>query len=87
MQEPQAPVAPALGSAREYLSEMYLTQKEVAAHLRLSERTLERYRVSGTGPRFIRLGRRIVYRRGDIEEWASAHTVTSTSEYEVWSCR
>ena len=36
-----------------------LTQREAATLLHLSERTLERFRVSGTGPKFIRLGRSI----------------------------
>jgi len=35
-----------------------LTQREAALALRLSERTLERWRVAGIGPRFVRLSRR-----------------------------
>jgi len=65
---------------------VYLTQKELAAYLHLSERTLERHRVCGTGPRFLKLGRRVVYRRQDIEAWAAAHTVSSTSEAEARLC-
>jgi predicted DNA-binding transcriptional regulator AlpA len=86
MPEPQAATTAPPGSVRAYLAEAYLTQREVAAHLRLSERTLERHRVSGTGPRFVKLGRRIVYRRDDVEDWAATHTVTSTSEAEVRQC-
>jgi hypothetical protein len=37
-----------------------LTQREAASVLRLSERTLERWRVAGIGPRFIRLPRRSI---------------------------
>ena len=37
--------------------EKLLTQKEVAHQLGISERTLERHRVTGTGPRSVRLGR------------------------------
>jgi hypothetical protein len=33
-----------------------LTQREAATILRLSTRTLERLRVTGTGPKFIRIG-------------------------------
>jgi excisionase family DNA binding protein len=44
-----------------------LTQREAATLLHLSERTLERLRVSGTGPKFIRLGRSVRYRLTDIE--------------------
>jgi predicted DNA-binding transcriptional regulator AlpA len=78
------PVPPDPGT---FVAPLYLTQGEVAAHLRLSERTLERLRACGTGPRFVKLGRRVVYRQEDVETWAAAHTVTSTSEAEVLLCR
>ena len=60
---------------------VFVTQKEAAALLRISARTLERYRVSGDGPRFYRLGRRrILYAREDLLAWAQAGRRTSTSE-------
>ncbi|ARJ65053.1 hypothetical protein WV31_04935 [Magnetospirillum sp. ME-1] len=58
----------------------YLTQREAAEALRLSERTLERHRLTGTGPRFVKAGRRVLYRPADIEAWAEANTYASTSE-------
>jgi predicted DNA-binding transcriptional regulator AlpA len=58
----------------------FLTQSEVAALLRLSPRTLERHRVSCTGPAYVKLGRRVVYSRDIIEAWALANTIRSTSE-------
>ena len=45
-----------------------LTQREAATLLKLSERTLERWRVAGDGPKFVRLGRSIRYRLTAIEE-------------------
>jgi excisionase family DNA binding protein len=57
-----------------------LTQREVAEALRLSERTLERMRISGTGPKFIRLGHSIRYRQQDLEAHVAARVVASTSE-------
>jgi hypothetical protein len=36
---------------------LLLTQREAASVLRLSERTLERLRVSGLGPKFCRMSR------------------------------
>ena len=49
--------------------------------MRLSERTLERLRVSGLGPKFIRCGRRSIrYRQSDLEGWPTARSVRSTSE-------
>lgn len=57
-----------------------LNQREAAARLRLSPRTLERWRVSGEGPRFAKLGRRIGYRSDDLEAWINSRLVGSTSE-------
>jgi excisionase family DNA binding protein len=57
-----------------------LTQKEVAAELRLSQRTLERWRVSGDGPRFVKAGRRVAYRAADLDAWIASRVRSSTSE-------
>lgn len=58
----------------------YVTQSEAADFLRISERTLERWRVEGNGPRFRRFGRRIVYAQSDLESWADGRCYQSTSE-------
>ncbi len=63
------------------LLNVFLTQREAAAVLRLSERTLERHRLAGTGPAFVKLGRRVAYRKSDLEAWAAANTHRSTSEF------
>lgn len=57
-----------------------LTQRQASALLRLSERTLERLRVAGTGPRFVRAGRSVRYREVDLEAWIASRVVGSTSE-------
>ena len=59
---------------------LLLTQREAALALRLSERTLERWRVQGTGPRFVRLNHSIRYRPADVELWLASRIVGSTSE-------
>jgi predicted DNA-binding transcriptional regulator AlpA len=59
---------------------MLLTSREAAALLRLSERTMERHRVTGTGPRYIALGRAIRYRRCDLLDWIERAARQSTSE-------
>jgi predicted DNA-binding transcriptional regulator AlpA len=61
-----------------------LTQSECAEHLRLSERTLERFRVSGCGPKFVRMGKSIRYRLCDVEAWIASRVVGSTSERWDW---
>lgn len=57
-----------------------LNGREAALALRLSERTLERLRVSGGGPRFVKAGRAVRYRASDLEAWIEAHVLGSTSE-------
>jgi excisionase family DNA binding protein len=60
-----------------------LTGREAAAVLRLSERTLERWRVAGGGPHFVKLGRLVRYREADLATWITAHVATSTSAQEA----
>ena len=58
----------------------YLNNREAAAWLNLSPRTLDRYRVSGDGPVFHRFGGRVRYQVADLETWASARRRVSTSD-------
>ncbi len=61
----------------------FLIQAEAARYLRLSGRSLERHRVAGTGPQFVKLGRRVLYRHSDLDDWAASRTFRSTSEAEA----
>ena len=58
----------------------YLGTREAAAFLGLSPRTLDRYRVTGEGPAFHKFGARILYTQADLEDWAAARRMTSTSD-------
>jgi hypothetical protein len=58
----------------------YLTNREAAAFLRLSPRTLEKRRVHGGGPRFRKFGRRVLYAIDDLEAWANAHSFAMTAD-------
>lgn len=49
----------------------------------LAPRTLQRKRLDGTGPRFVKLGRRVLYRRRDVLAWIAANTHASTSAVTV----
>ena len=53
---------------------------EAAERLCLSPRTLERYRVSGEGPKFRKLGRWVRYTVADLEAWIESRTRSSTSD-------
>ena len=57
-----------------------LTTNAAAAVLGLSPRTLERYRVTGEGPRFKKIGRWVRYVPSDLDEWLDGCTRESTSD-------
>ena len=53
----------------------FLSEEALAERLSLSRRSLQRFRTTGDGPRFVRLGqRRVAYRVADVEAWAAART-------------
>ena len=58
--------------------QVFFTTVEAARYLRLSHRTLKRYRVTGEGPVFNRLGGRVRYRREHLDAWAAARERVST---------
>lgn len=45
----------------------HLNQTELSRRWRLSPRTLERWRLQGTGPQYLKVGGRIVYRLAYID--------------------
>lgn len=59
-----------------------LTVSEAARRLKLSESYLNKARLTGGGPRFVRLGRAIRYSVVDLDTWVQAHGAGSTSEYD-----
>lgn len=56
-----------------------INQIQLAARWGISHRTLERWRWTGEGPKFVKLGGRVVYRLSDIEEYEQAMIRSSTS--------
>ncbi len=58
----------------------FLSTRKAAAALGLSPRTLDRYRETGDGPAYHRFGARIVYRRGDLNDWAAKRRVPAAHE-------
>ncbi len=57
-----------------------LNTRQAAERCNLSPRTLEKYRVTGGGPLFIRLGSAVRYRFEDLDSWIAAGRRTSTSD-------
>jgi predicted DNA-binding transcriptional regulator AlpA len=58
-----------------------LNARKAADWTGLSASTLAKLRLSGDGPTYAKLGRRVVYRLHDLETWIEAHRFKSTSEY------
>jgi predicted DNA-binding transcriptional regulator AlpA len=55
--------------------EIDLTEAEFAGRYHLGRRTVQRWRQTGDGPAWVRLGvRRVLYRMSDCEAWAAART-------------
>ena len=61
-----------------------LTPTETAAYLRVSIGTLSVWRSTGRYPlRYVKVGRRVMYRRSDLDAFVTARTVTSTGEFDA----
>ncbi len=58
----------------------YLIETEAAGLLHISPKTLQRFRQEGTGPRYFKAGRRVLYTRSEIDGWLQQNSFRSTSE-------
>jgi predicted site-specific integrase-resolvase len=63
------------------MSLWHLNQIELAARWNISHRTLECWRWTGEGPRFVKLGGRVVYRLEDVEEYEREQIRASTADH------
>lgn len=52
-----------------------LDDKEVAALLKQRPQTLAGWRCDGRGPQFLKVGRRVLYRRVDVQIWLAGQIV------------
>lgn len=52
----------------------------LAKKLGVQANTLEKWRVRGEGPTYVKIGRRIAYHPQDVEEWLTSRRATSTSQ-------
>lgn len=81
MANPAPPPAPRIiGRASDMQSfAPKVTVRKAASFLGLSKSTLDKLRLTGGGPTYIRLGRRVVYDLGDLEAWADRGRRSNTS--------
>jgi hypothetical protein len=57
-----------------------LTEKEISPLLRLNVKTIQQWRQLKRGPRFVKLGGRIFYRRSDVEDFINRNVVDTHAD-------
>ena len=58
----------------------FLSETEVSELLRISEKTLRRWRWAGQGPKFFKFGRSVRYNSRDLDAFIERSARTSTSQ-------
>lgn len=61
------------------------TEQQTATKLKHSPRTLQGWRRRGEGPHFIKSGRSVRYRAGDLAQWIANNRARSTAEVDARS--
>jgi hypothetical protein len=62
--------------------DQHLTTTQAAQFLNVSHSFLEKLRIVGGGPKFLRLSsRKILYQKGELKQWMERKSRLSTSEY------
>lgn len=59
---------------------LHLTPAQVAERLHVKPGTLATWRVQGTGPAYIKVGRKVLYPLAELEAWESKQTRTNTAQ-------
>ena len=59
-----------------------LDTNEAAKWLGVARGTLAKWRVSGNGPAFSKIGNKVIYRLIDLQTYQKERTFSSTSSYE-----
>jgi predicted DNA-binding transcriptional regulator AlpA len=67
--------SPAIGGER------FLTETEAADFICQSVRTVQKWRVTGFGPKYYKFGRSVRYLKGDILEWVAERSRNHTSQF------
>lgn len=65
----------------------YVRTAEAGQYLGLSGRTLEKHRTYGTGPRYRKIGGRVIYALIDLDAWADQGAQTSTTDPDAGRVR
>lgn len=60
-----------------------MTVGDAAQHIGLSASTLNTMRCKGRGPRYLRLGNRVFYRRADLDAYVAARVVETSDSRDA----
>lgn len=55
-----------------------LTERDLELLLTVSDHTLQAWRSNGLGPKYVKLGRTVMYRIVDVHSWINANVQTGT---------
>ena len=58
----------------------FLTEKHTGKAINTAPSTLRAWRVKGKGPRYYKIGGKILYKQSDLDAWIEAQARTSTSQ-------
>ena len=62
------------------MADQFLNQVNLARRWHVSPRTLERWRWTGDGPAYFKIGGRVVYRLDDVEDYERRRRCVSTTQ-------
>jgi hypothetical protein len=79
---PEGATSPEASAAGLASGSLVITEAEAAKMLRLSGRTLQRMRLEGGGPAFVKLtDRRVGYTLGALAAWVNSRSVANTAQH------
>jgi hypothetical protein len=70
-----------LKTSEEKLSVTHLTSKQLAERYNMHPNSVADWRVDGYGPKFLKLGKNVLYPVVEVEKWEKEQLKRSTSEY------
>lgn len=62
------------------MADQFLNQVHLARRWQISPRTLERWRYTGEGPAYVKIGGRVVYKLADVEAYENGRRCESTAQ-------
>lgn len=62
------------------MDKKFLSAKEIEATFNIDAGTLANWRSGKRGPRFVKIGKKVVYRTSDLEAFLARHTVLTIDD-------